>query len=573
MPKASTLAVGLVFIVQVLAATLYFPKYAQIQTEAYISWDVAGYYMYLPAAFVYDDLAGDSYHERVTTEYHPSPVFDHGAYHTSGAWVMKYTLGQALHFAPFFAVAHAFAKTSDAYPADGFSLPYQLGIAAEVMFFSLLSLLLLRRLLRHYYADGVTAATIVAVGLATNYLEYSSINGAHTHLNLFCYYALLVLVTRRFYQTPNFLYAAAIGACIGISALSRPTELMMVLVPLLWGISLTKAGLVDRWQVLAKAWPQLLCAAIVGGAILFLQPLYWHSVSGEWVVYSYGEQGFSWIKTHFTQGLASFKGGWLPYTPLGILMLLGFIPFRKQYPTVMPGVALYLLLFMYVVWSWDQWQYGGSLGQRTMVQVYPLLALPLAALFQWTSVGSVVRKTIVAVGFGVSLFVSLYWMHAAHYGGFMAGQMTTDYYWALFPHFDEDRRRLMFLDRVDGFDGEMREAEVLLSEGFETVSDDAMACAEAPLDGAQSLCVRDGDTFSKTYAVPLPKLPKEWIRVSYDLDVRAKTWDWWAMAQTMLLIKQDDAYRRELFCASGAAVRWWPAADRIPRTATAVDHL
>ena len=28
--------------------------------------------------------------------------------------------------------------------------------------------------------------------------------------------------------------------------------------------------------------------------------------------------------------------------------------------------------------------------------------------------------------------------------------------------------------------------------------------------------------------------------MSYDLDVRAKTWDWWAMAQTMLLIKRDD---------------------------------
>lgn len=520
--------------------TVYFPKYEQTGTEAYISWDVAGYYMYLPAAFVYDDLAGDSYHDKVTTEYGPSPVFDHAFQHESGVWVMKYSLGQALQFAPFFAVAHAFAKTSAVYPADGFSLPYQLSLAAEVVFFALLSLVLLRRLLRHYYSEAVTAAAIIAVGVATNYLEYSSINGAHTHLNLFVWYTLLILATRRFYLTPSFGYAAAIGACIGIAALSRPTELMMLLVPLLWAISLTKAGVVERAQVLANAWPKLLVAAVVGGAILSLQPLYWHSVSGDWIVYSYQDQGFSWIKTHFTQGLASFKGGWLPYTPLGILMLLGFIPFRKQYPRIMPGVALYLLLFMYVVWSWDLWQYGGSLGQRTMVQVYPLLALPLAALFEWTLVGGVIRKIVVGLGFGVSLFVSLYWMHAAHYGGFAAGEMTTDYYWALFPHFDEDRQRGMFLDRVDGYDGTPRDAETLFSEGFETVCDEPMLCAEGALTGAQSLCVRDGDTYSKTYAVALPTLPKDWIRVSFDLEIRAKTWDSWAMAQVMLLIKQDD---------------------------------
>ena len=119
-----------------------------------------------------------------------------------------------------------------------------------------------------------------------------------------------------------------------------------------------------------------------------------------------------------------------------------------------------------------------------MVQVYPLLALPLAACFRWGSEGGRFRKTLVGVGFGVSLFVSLFWMHQAHRGGmFVAGQMTTDYYWAQFGRFDRDRQRFMFLDRVDGFDGEMANPETLLSEGFETVTDEGMRCAEGPLAG------------------------------------------------------------------------------------------
>lgn len=53
--------------------------------------------MYLPAAFVYDDLTGNSYHAAVTETYGPSPQFDHAFRHEgSGAFVMKYPMGMAL---------------------------------------------------------------------------------------------------------------------------------------------------------------------------------------------------------------------------------------------------------------------------------------------------------------------------------------------------------------------------------------------------------------------------------------------------------------------------------------------
>ena len=543
MRRYSSWAVALVFAVQLLAQFVYYPKYAQGGTEAYISWDIAGYYMYLPATFVYDDLAGASYHDSVTVKYGPSPQFDHGFLHeASGAFVMKYSLGMALQYAPFFGVAHVFAKAVAAYPADGFSLPYQLSIGAEIVFFALLSLVLLRRLLRHYFSEAVAAWTIVAVGIGTNYLDYSSIAGAHAHLNLFCYYAGVMLLARRFYRDPRWGYALGIGVCVGIATLSRPTELMMALVPLLWGLRFTRAGVTARLGLLGRHSPKLLGAAAAGAASIALQPLYWHAVTGDWVVYSYQDQGFSFIRTHFHKGLASFAGGWLPYTPMGILMLAGFKPMRRRLPSLMPGVLTYCLFFMYIVWSWDLWQYGGSLGQRTMVQVYPLLALPLASLFAWAAAPErrVWWRGAVVAGFGASLLVNLYWTHQAHRGGmFRAGQMTAAYYWRVFGTFERDRDNERFLDRVKAFEGEIRDSVVLLREGFEG-SESLAVCGDAPLAGAKSLCIREGSDYALSATVPKPPADKDWVRVSFDFDVRAKTWDSWAMAQVSLAFKRAD---------------------------------
>ncbi len=542
-PAWSAWAVGIVFCTQVLALGLYYPKWKLTGTEALISWDVAGYYMYLPAAFVYHDLGGDSYHELVTKTYKPSPQFDHAFLHPSGAYVMKYSLGMALQYAPFFAVAQAFAKTQSTYPADGFSLPYQLAITAEILFFALLSLLLLRRLLRHYFQDGVVAWTILAVGLATNYLEYSSLGGGLTHLNLFVLYCVLVLATRRFHAKPSLGMAAVIGATIGLATLTRPTELLMLLVPILWGIELTLAGLRARVEWLWQQRTLMLVAAACGAAFMVLQPMYWRLIAGEWIVYSYQDQGFNFLKPKIWRGFTSFGGGWLPYTPLGLLMLAGFWPLRRQHAQVWQGLLVYVLVFMYVAWSWEQWQYGGSLGQRTMVQVYPLLAMPLAALFTWTvSGGGFWRKLVIGVGFGVSLMINLFWTHQAHRGGmFMAGEMTWRYYFAQLGRFDKPRERLILLDRARLPPTQFDSLAASAIEGFEAEgSKDTLICGEAPLAGSRSLCIRQGADYGARYALPLAPAEADWAKLSFDIDVREKTWDTWGMMQIILRFRKGD---------------------------------
>ena len=111
-----------------VGAALWYPKWEKPQTEATLSWDVMGYYLYLPAALIYKDLKTLSFKDDILKEYHPTSSFYQAFPYTNGNYVMKYPIGMAILYFPFFLIAHFLAGLLD-YPTDGFSLPYQMGIS------------------------------------------------------------------------------------------------------------------------------------------------------------------------------------------------------------------------------------------------------------------------------------------------------------------------------------------------------------------------------------------------------------------------------------------------------------
>ena len=144
-----------------------------------------------------------------------------------------------------------------------------------------------------------------------------------------------------------------------------------------------------------------------------MQLIYWKAASGQWLVYSYEDQGFSWLKPHIDRGVFSFRAGWLVYTPMMAFAVLGFLWLYRQQRSIFWAVFLFFALFLYVTFAWDILWYGGSLGQRAMVQSYALLAFPLAAFVES------IRKRVPwnYMAFAVFLFFSYYnlWLtHQAH---------------------------------------------------------------------------------------------------------------------------------------------------------------
>ena len=379
----SLLAILLLFVLMV-QARLWAPYWDTHNVQAILTWDVMGYYIYLPAHFIYHDLGRMAFVGDIMREYGPTGSF-YQAFPVpggpEGALVTKYTCGLALLWTPFFFFGH-WAAGWLGYPQDGFSPPYQIAIAFGGILFALLGLGLLRRVLLRYFSDVVTSLVLVLLVLGSNYFQYSVFDAAMPHNYLFTGYALLLWLTIRWHQQPTRGGAFAIGLTLGLLVLIRPSEAVAAVLPVLWGVGSWAAGRA-KLALLRARWPDVLLLALGGLLGVLPQLLYWHWATGHFLFYSYGDQHFSFLKPHLWSVLFSFRKGWLLYSPLLLLPLAGLAVLWRRHRGLAVPVLAFTVLNLWVVSAWDVWWYGGSIGQRAMVQSYAVLALPWGAAVAW----------------------------------------------------------------------------------------------------------------------------------------------------------------------------------------------
>ena len=75
-------------------------------------------------------------------------------------------------------------------------------------------------------------------------------------------------------------------------------------------------------------------AVIISGLIVFIQLSYWKYASGEWIVYSYGDQGFNFLHPAIKRGLIGANIGWWLYTPLMLLAMPGWYLVYKKHRAI-----------------------------------------------------------------------------------------------------------------------------------------------------------------------------------------------------------------------------------------------
>jgi len=525
------------------AALFYYPKWKQVNTEATISWDVSGYYLYLPGALIYKDLKQLKWWGAIEEKYQPGPGMGQAFQHPSGNWVMKYPMGQALQFLPWFAVAHTLAEPLG-YPADGFSRPYQAAISWGSLLIALLGLWFLRKLLKEYFSDQVVAIVLICVVFGSNYLEYASITGAMTHNWLFTLYTLLIFSTVQFYRRPTFVWAAVIGLLVGWATITRPTEIIVVIIPLFWGIN-TWATLKNRFTFYVNNVPKISLAALCAGGMMSLQLAYWKYATGEWIVYSYQDQTFTWFPPHIEDVLWSARAGWLVYSPMMLFAVMGIFMLRKRVPEVFPTVLFVCLIALYITSAWDIWWYGGSLGQRAMIQAYPLWAFGLGAFWVWT-VGRSWRKWLFVSLAGICIYLNLWWSHQAHRGGLFVGeQMTRAYMLKVLGRFDAARDWLKLLDTREEFKGAERlNVREVFTQNFDADTS-SIVSPENPISGTKSLIINKENAFSPEFDLPIKSGEKGWIRASCIFRSDPKEWETWKMTQFIVRFRQGDKIVKE----------------------------
>ncbi|MEZ4943228.1 MAG: hypothetical protein R3D58_20300 [Saprospiraceae bacterium] len=409
--------------------------------------DPWGYYAHLPSILLFQDVGNYQKTIDATAKYEPNmvdPRIDkYGVRETpAGKFCIKYPLGVALLETPFFTAGHLWAICSGGkYAPDGFSRPYTLLVGLGGIFYAVLGLWLLWFMLIRYFPRTTSAALILTVALGTNLFYFSVYNNIMSHVFLFFLHAALILASIRFWEQPGRGRAMQIGAILGLIAITRPQELIVAAIPVLWGVN-NWTALLKRWQFFIRNWHLTGLAALAFALTLLPQLCYWKFVSGTWIYFSYQGETFDFKHPHIWDGLTSFTNGWLVYTPVMLFALLGLVRLPKSVPDAVWPTLVFLPLHLYITYSWWCWYYINGFGSRPMVETYALLALALGAFWQWGSrhFWKKWANRIIITGF---IALNLFQSWQLHEGILWPQDANRAYYFAIFGTIHPDRNALI----------------------------------------------------------------------------------------------------------------------------------
>lgn len=220
---------------------------------------------------------------------------------------------------------------------------------------------------------------------------------------------------------------------------------------------------------------QVALAALAFFLALLPQLVYWKWTSGQFLYYSYGEEGFDFLKPHIWRGLVGYKNGWLAYTPVMWLGLVGLFWLRRNGRDWFWPVWVFVPLNVYIVYSWWCWNYINGFGSRPMVEAAAVMAFPLASFFvEATKRKWLLALTVLAVGFCA-------WLNLFNTWQFKKGLILSDsgkgaYFWRMLG-----KTEMNYLDLVVYDTGEpqpnpdgIKQSRVLHFEDYEQLADTSL---------------------------------------------------------------------------------------------------
>jgi len=343
--------------------------------------DAFGYYMYLPTTFIYHNHTSL---DKLPTDTGIDPWIHTMVEHLEtkspkGFPMNQYTYGVALMESPFFFVIHRL-ELFRYHSTTGFTTAYENAIKCSSAFYGLLGLFLCYRILRKQYSPIISTCCISLLLIGTNLLWFMTYQQGMAHIPLFFLFALLIYLTQDLYTRFKLKTFALIGLVAGMITLIRPVDGLCVLIPLLYDLKRPWfRNLKDRIQSMRKG--------IVLAFTCFLLPIipqliYWKWLTGSFFFDSYGsKQTLDLLNSHYIHGLFGPSNGWLLYTPVMVVAVLGLFLWKRMGP-FSPAVPLLFITYVYVIYAWFVPNYINGFGSRPMIDIYPALTIPMAALLE-----------------------------------------------------------------------------------------------------------------------------------------------------------------------------------------------
>ena len=416
-----------------------------------ISWDVFGYYLPLPATFIYNDplLNDRSWVDQLNDEKHLSGTVYQISTTEKGEPMYFFLFGMSLFYSIFFFIGH-FSAGIGGFPQDGFSDPYQISLVFGCMLYTFIGLYYLRKIMLYFSNERSTAIVLVMIVLGTNYAHHMTMKNLETVNVLFMLAALVIWNTIQWHLDYKLKNLLVISIGLILMALVKPSEILFAFFPILFGIK-NRHSFRSKWEIIKSHRRQFYIAISAALIIALPQAGYWFYKTGKPIYDTYKNAGvgLDFFSPHIWNTLFSFRKGWLIYTPIMIFALIGFRQlYRTNKGVFIPVFGTFICSF-FIVASWTEWWYGAGFSIRPLITYYTLLSIPMVffvdKLFE--------QKRIIQFAFIVlaSFFLFLnqfQWWQLRHY--ILDPYRTTkEYYWAIFlkKEVNKDKQKLMLVQR------------------------------------------------------------------------------------------------------------------------------
>jgi len=288
------------------------------------------------------------------------------------------------------------------------------------------------RTLQSLISARVALITIAVLFFGTNLFQLTISQDHPVHSFLFGLFAFFLWLNLQWSQSPKWKFLLLMILSLGLIGFLHPIALIVAVIPVLWGVHDPTSSR-EKWtRVLSARWQYLAFLAFMSlFIILCCYP--WFTRAGHELYFDPGSlDNYIPVAPYLRVFLLSFKKGWFVYSPLMIFAIAGFYFLADRNRPVFFALFFSFLSYLFIAASWPAWWYGDSFGQRSMIEAYAILALPLGYLIGWLTEKRLAIKIPAFLIIGLLILLNLFQTWQYQRSIIHPSRMTSHYYAAVF---------------------------------------------------------------------------------------------------------------------------------------------
>ncbi len=397
--------------------------------------DGHGYYMYLPAFFIYKDPKMQFLNQ----------IDDVGSFATTyfqsntGAMIDKYTMGTAILQSPFFLITHLITSVTSPEQATGFSRYYQWANIISACFWYVVGAWFSFKSACKFAKREYAALAVLLCTIGSNLFHYISYDASFSHVYSFALISIfvyLIIKTEGLSEKSRLGYFI-LGLCFGIIVLIRVTDVTIIMLYGLYGVSSFKS-FIKRIKFLIT--PKRIIPLVIGAIIAFSpQIIYWYTMSGNFFLNSYGETdpGFAyWNNPKIFEVLFLVERGIFFWCPVLLIGVVGGVIQKEKMKNIFLPICLFFTMYVYVISSWWSYTLAGGYSHRIFVNIMSLFIIFMSVTLEKLDKTNKIFKISIRILLFFAILWNIlcmyaYWRGIISFGGYHLIDIVNIFKWYL----------------------------------------------------------------------------------------------------------------------------------------------